>query len=881
MAKRMMIDAIHAAETRVVIAEDNKIIDFDFTTHSKQQIKGNIYLAKITRVEPSLQAAFVEYGGGKQGFLPFSEIHPDYYQIPMSDREKLMEEASNEPDEDEDEDDLDEAEDVEASVDEPETSDENKKADSQDSEKTTDEAPEEKSTADAQEDNDADDTDDAKKNTKPRRAKAKSEPAASVISDEIVQPDDVKVTHENEVKEAAEGDEASAATEKSGDDDDNTADHSENDEDGKGKRNRRRGRRRNTRGRKNASSDEDGDVETLPSEEEETQRRKQKKFFRRYKIQEVIRRGQIVLVQVIKEERGNKGVSLTTYLSLAGRYCVLMPNSPKDGGISRKIASAEDRKRLKAISNELRLAKGMSVIIRTAGMDRTRAEIKRDYDYLVKVWNGIREATLKSTAPALVYEESDITKRAIRDQYTSDIDEIIIEGEEGYKAAREFMKLLLPSHLPKIKQYKEATPLFYAYDIEDQLLSMHDPVVKLKSGGYIVMDPTEALISIDVNSGRSTGERNVEETAYKTNLEAAAAVARQLRLRDLAGLIVIDFIDMFEARHRRAVEKALKDALKMDRAKIQLSRISAFGLLEMSRQRLRPSISETSMIQCEHCVGRGVVRSNESMSIQMIRTLEKEASTGSWSGLRLILPQQVALHLLNSKRDMLKNIEQNYNLTIQVLIDSDMTMSEFNLEKMRRSPTDRQAEQNKDKDKKNSKRRTRGGKKNTTDKNELEDSNEASDDGNDESEEKRGRSRRGRRGGRGRRKNNSDSAENQHENEAAKENDSDQQPEEKSEAGPDKPKHAPAKGRKKKDEDATEDRSKLEDRSKTSQANDNTSEDANKLPSFAKEKAEYSAPVRAPEDEKVAAIHSAPVTPRDPNAPAKKGWWQKMIQLDD
>ncbi|MBY0406696.1 MAG: Rne/Rng family ribonuclease, partial [Rickettsiales bacterium] len=424
-------------------------------------------------------------------------------------------------------------------------------------------------------------------------------------------------------------------------------------------------------------------------EEEYQNRPKKNVFLKRYKIQEVIRRGQIVLVQVIKEERGNKGASLTTYLSLAGRYCVLMPNSPKDGGISRKIASGEDRKRLKAISTELRLAEGMSVIIRTAGMDRTRAEIKRDFDYLVKLWNQIREDTLVSNAPALIYEESDIIKRAIRDQYTGDIDELVVEGDEGYHTAREFMKLLLPSHTPKIKHYKEATPLFYAYNVEEQLLSMYDPVVKLRSGGYLVINPTEALISIDVNSGRATGERNIEETALRTNMEAAAEVARQLRLRDLAGLVVIDFIDMMESRNRRSVEKCLKDALKADRAKIQLGRISPFGLLEMSRQRIRPSISDSHMVSCEHCQGRGVIRSHESMSIQMIRAIEKEASAGVWSTLRLISPQDVALHLLNTKRDVLRLIEQRHGITIQVLIDGELALSEFNLEKMRRSQGER------------------------------------------------------------------------------------------------------------------------------------------------------------------------------------------------
>ena len=436
-----------------------------------------------------------------------------------------------------------------------------------------------------------------------------------------------------------------------------------------------------------AESSGNEEVETI--DEDYNERPKRASFFKRYKIQEVIRRGQIVLVQVIKEERGNKGVSLTTYLSLAGRYCVLMPNSPKDGGISRKIASADDRKRLKAISTELRLAQGMSVIIRTAGMDRTRAEIKRDFDYLVKLWNHIREDTLRSTAPALIYEESDIIKRAIRDQYSNDIEEILIEGDAGYRTAKDFMKMLLPSHVAKVKQYKEPTPLFYAYNIEDQLMAMHDPVVKLRSGGYIVINPTEALISIDVNSGRSTGERNIEETALKTNLETAAEVARQLRLRDLAGLIVIDFIDMMESRNRRAVEKALRDALKADRAKIQLGRISPFGLLEMSRQRLRPSITESNMISCPHCAGKGFIRSNESMSIQVIRAVEKEASNGNWGGLRVVAPQGVALHLLNSKRDILRAIEERYNITVSVTINTDHNSSDFSVEKLRRGQGER------------------------------------------------------------------------------------------------------------------------------------------------------------------------------------------------
>ncbi len=643
MTKRMLIDALHPEETRVVIADENQVYDFDFVTIAKKQLKGNIYLAKITRVEPSLQAAFVEYGCGKQGFLPFSEIHADYYQIPVSDRKRLMEEAQAEEENDYT----------------PEAAIEN--------------APLENQASAEQAENDAAEAEKA-------NATELADTSMATLSENerpaYLSQTAIDISTSEEAESPFEGDDnlpmSSALSDIESADDSNEQDMPKSDEAASGETPSGEG------------------VETLASEEEDYQARPKKNvFMKRYKIQEVIRRGQIVLVQVIKEERGNKGASLTTYLSLAGRYCVLMPNSPKDGGISRKIASGEDRKRLKAISTELRLAQGMSVIIRTAGMERTRAEIKRDFDYLVKLWNQIREDTLVSNAPALIYEESDIIKRAIRDQYTGDIDELIIEGDEGYKTARDFMKLLLPSHTPKIKHYKDATPLFYAYNIEEQLLSMHDPVVKLRSGGYLVINPTEALISVDVNSGRATGERNIEETAVRTNLEAAAEVARQLRLRDLAGLVVIDFIDMMESRNRRAVEKMLKDSLKADRAKIQLGRISPFGLLEMSRQRIRPSISESNMVQCEHCIGRGYIRSHESMSIQMIRSIEKEASAGVWSSLRLIAPQAVALHLLNTKRDILRGIESRYGLTIQVLIDADLASSEFNLEKMRRSQNER------------------------------------------------------------------------------------------------------------------------------------------------------------------------------------------------
>jgi len=637
MAKRMLIDALHSEETRVAIADELQIYDFDFVSTAKKQLKGNIYLAKVTRVEPSLQAAFVEYGGGKQGFLPFAEIHTDYYQIPFSDREKLMAEVAGE------------------AAGEP-------IANEQPSENNAEISPEEQLAAEES-------VQDA------TAEEQESRPAYLVQGNiEISESDEEKLVDallpsEQETEQAAVIEQETSES---------PAPISEN---------------AGAEAAESISEPASEEVETVATdavdEVETGDGRKRNVFMRRYKIQEVIRRGQVILVQVIKEERGNKGVSLTTYLSLAGRYCVLMPNSPKDGGISRKIASVDDRKRLKAISTEFRLAEGMSVIIRTAGMERTHAEIKRDFDYLVNLWNIIREETLKSNAPALIYEESDIVKRAIRDQYSSDIDEIVVEGEAAFKSARDFMKLLMPSHTAKIKHYQSPTPIFYHFGIEDQLLSMHEPVVKMKSGAYLVINPTEALISIDVNSGRATGERNIEETALKTNLEAAAEVARQLRLRDLAGLVVIDFIDMVDSRNRRAVEKMLKDSMRHDRAKIQLGRISPFGLLEMSRQRLRPSISETSMMECPHCAGRGNIRSNESMAIQIIRAIEKEASSGNAVGVRVLAPQTTALYMLNSKRDALRELENRYDVSIQILINPELSISDFAIEKIRKGQGDK------------------------------------------------------------------------------------------------------------------------------------------------------------------------------------------------
>lgn len=644
--KRLLIDATHSEETRIIIADESRIHEFDISAASKTQNKGNIYLAKITRVEPSLQAAFVEYGGDRQGFLPFSEIHPDYYQIPVADRKKLIEEAEAE----------------EAQEEEDEQQEKGNRSNrgggvrgrrgrrrggrGRDRDNNNDGS--DGNEGEAAEDKAALSEEDVA-NTYLEAPIADSPSVKSEVVDELLE----------DIKEAKDEEQTGTKNDVRADDEDGSDEAEE----------------------VHTAGDDKADIEALGDDDEFTRRRKAS-FLRRYKIQEVIKRNQVMLVQVIKEERGNKGASLSTYISLAGRYCVLMPNSPKTGGISRKISSSEDRKRLKAISEEIRSSNGMSAIIRTAGIDRTRAEIKRDYDYLIKLWSQIRELTLSSTAPAAVHEEADIVKRSLRDLYSSDIKEVVVAGEEAYKRAKEFMKLMMPSHAARVKLHNENTPILYAYDVEDQLLRMHEPQVKLESGGSIVLNPTEALVAIDVNSGRSTTERNVEETALKTNLEAAQEVARQVRLRDLAGLIVIDFIDMFDYKNRRAVERQLKEALKADRAKIQVGRISAFGLLEMSRQRLRPSLTETNTHSCPHCEGRGFVLNPAAQGVQMLRFLEKEASAGEYAHLKLKLPASVALYLLNNKREHLMELEKTHKLQISIEIGENLlSASSFMLER--------------------------------------------------------------------------------------------------------------------------------------------------------------------------------------------------------
>lgn len=664
MTKRMLIDAVHADETRVAMLDNDQVYDYDFVSSTKNQLKGNIYLAKITRVEPSLQAAFVEYGSGKQGFLPFSEIHPDYYQLPADDKQKLLAEQ------------IAEAEAEEAAEDEAfEREQAAREARKRGGNRNENDGDDEDFNADADLDDAPTSNDDVLSSSEAMVAYNEASVADSAVVAslpdvpmvEVPQSFAADTAEESTMPYSVEPLNAEAfATLSDALPEDTQATDALNTEE--------------------TTSEEGSDSIASGAEEGEESRgrgaRGDRAFHRRYRIQEVIKRNQVVLIQVIKEERGNKGASLTTFISLAGRAAVLMPNSPRGGGISRKITDRETRKRLKEVASEMRTHRGMSVIIRTAGIDRTKAEIRRDYEYLVKLWNDVREKTLSSSAPALIYEEGNLIKRSLRDLYTSDVAEVIVEGETAFHEAKDFMRMLMPSHAARVKLYKENIPLFSYAGVDDQLSGMMDPQVRLPSGGYIVIHPTEALISIDVNSGRSTTERNVEETAIKTNLEAAAEVARQLRLRDLAGLIVVDFIDMNYGKNRKQVERAMKDALKADRAKIQIGRISTFGLMELSRQRLRPSISESLGVMCPHCRGTGYIHSVETVGIQIIRTLEKEASSGEYATLRVSTHPEAALYLLNEKRAALQSMELRYKVTVVVLMDASMVTGNYRLVKV-------------------------------------------------------------------------------------------------------------------------------------------------------------------------------------------------------
>ena len=674
MSKFMLIDAVHPEETRVALVADGRVDDFDFEAAGKRQLRGNIYLAKVTRVEPSLQAAFVEYGGNRHGFLAFSEIHPDYYQLPQEDREALLREEA------------------------------------------------ELAAAEAAEDDD--------------ESLEREEVSAELSED---------VSSQAEVSEALDGEDI--------DDDD----------------------------------EEDEDTAEAQDDESAEPRKRRKRLHpsRRYKIQEVIRRRQVMLIQVVKEERGNKGAALTTYLSLAGRYCVLMPNTPRGGGISRKIANASDRKRLKTITRNLDVPAGMGLIVRTAGAKRTKTDIKRDFDYLQKLWDGIRENTFNSMAPSLINEEGGLVHRAMRDLYDKNVEEVLIQGPSAYREAKDLARVLMPNQARKVKQWKDPSPLFVAKRVEEQLDSIFSPTVKLKSGGYLVINQTEALVAIDVNSGKSTKGRNIEQTATQTNLEAAEEACRQMRLRDLAGLVVIDFIDMDENKNNRAVEKRMKDNLALDRARVQNGRISQFGLMEISRQRRRTGVLESSSTQCGSCNGTGRQRSIESAALQLLRAIEARVTGGGLLSLNVEAPGDVALYLLNNKRDAFAEIEEEAGLAISISSSDTMLPGDFTLNaekdpKAKRSRKnkpliegdpddeafaaaiaeqdgiDEEEEEEAPKRSRSRRRRSKSSEQDETADTDSEDSAVASEDGTEDGGERK-RRRRGRRGGRRRRRDGGDS----------------------------------------------------------------------------------------------------------------------------
>jgi ribonuclease E len=641
MSKKMLVDASHPEETRVVILDGNRVEEFDYESASRRPLKGNIYLAKVTRVEPSLQACFVEYGGNRHGFLAFSEIHPDYYQIPTADRQALLEAsraARRREDLDDDEEVAADASGTEAAVE-----------------------PAAEASADV--------------------TSSPSEPAlngdaegAEIVEVETSEADDVWV-HDPETDPDAPPAEAKDG---SGDGDGDvvidvpveTVPHHDTDRDHPADVTPLEAAEEAEAANEPAADDA---MEELP--------RRDYRSMRRYKIQEVIKRRQVLLVQVVKEERGNKGAALTTYMSLAGRYCVLMPNTDRGGGISRKISNVADRRKLKEVAGELEVPDGMGVIIRTAGANRTKQEIRRDFEYLLRQWDAVRDLTLKSTAPTLVYEEGNLIKRTIRDLYSKDVEEVFVEGEQGFDEAHSFMNMLMPSHADSVRHYQDHVPLFQRYGVEAALDSMFNPVVRLRSGGYIVINQTEALVAIDVNSGKATREHHIEDTALKTNLEASEEIARQLRLRDLAGLVVIDFIDMEEHRNNRAVEKRLKDSLRHDRARIQLGRISPFGLLEMSRQRLRAGMVEGATISCPHCEGRGVIRSVGSMALRVLRAVEEYCQREKLIAITLRIPPEIALYILNHKRAQLTSIEDRHGVYIYVESKASLAASSYEIER--------------------------------------------------------------------------------------------------------------------------------------------------------------------------------------------------------
>ncbi len=631
--KKMLIDATHAEETRVVVVDGNKVEEFDFESQSKRQLAGNIYLAKVTRVEPSLQAAFVDYGGNRHGFLAFSEIHPDYYQIPVADRQALLAEEREY------------AESL-AAAEEEEDRPKSSSSSSSGAKRSRSRSRSRTKSADA------------------AQGDAVTSAEAEISGMEVLDMTDADEDSDEGLSPMETVAETPVETPETDDhDDDASSDDTDNIV---------------------AVVEKDDTIESVSTaDDSDDVRPVRKPRAKRYKIQEVIKVRQILLIQVVKEERGNKGAALTTYLSLAGRYCVLMPNTARGGGISRKITNAVDRKKLKDIAGEMEVPDGAGLIIRTAGSQRTKAEIKRDYEYLQRMWEQIRELTLKSIAPAKIYEEGDLIKRSIRDLYSKEIDEVIVAGEGGYRTAKDFMKMIMPSHSKNVKFYTEQLPLFARYQVEGYLGGMFNPTVQLPSGGYIVIGITEALVAIDVNSGRATKEGSIEQTALKTNLEAAEEVARQLRLRDLAGLIVIDFIDMDERKNNAAVEKRFKDKLKTDRARIQVGRISGFGLLEMSRQRLRPGMLEATTQSCPHCHGTGLLRSDDNVALNILRQLEEEGVRGRTKEVLVRAPVGIANFLMNGKREHIAAIEARYGMAVRIECDPTLISPDFAIEKFK------------------------------------------------------------------------------------------------------------------------------------------------------------------------------------------------------
>lgn len=918
MTKRMLIDATHDEETRVAVVDDNnnRLLEFDYESKFRKPLKGSIFLAKVTRVEPSLQAAFVNFGGNRHGFLPFSEIHPDYYRIPISDREALLAEQEKMLAEEEE---REEAEDLKGAG----KNDQNDESDNQNDEDDDDVDEIEEINSEGSEiaDDDEDDQDEksSSKKSSGRGRKKKDETdkdnGESSDNDESDDSDDV----DGNKAESDDGD---------GDGDDNN------------KGNRRGGRynnRRGGRGGRNRRGNNGGrraahrsrQVEVLGGTEYEDEEggkasdRFRYNLRRQYKIQEVIKRGQIMLIQASREERGNKGAAVTTYLSLPGRYGVLMPNSPRAGGVSRKIAKFEDRQRMRATLKELDVPKGMSVILRTAGVTRTKAEIKRDIDYLMRLWDDIRERTLQSSAPAMIYEEADLIKRAVRDLYTRDVEEIQVSGDEGYDATKKFMKMMIPSHVKKVKEYKDdKVPLFHKYRVENQIAEINETSAKLKSGGYLVINPTEALVSIDVNSGRATKERHIEETALNTNMEAAEEVARQLRLRDLGGLVVIDFIDMEDRRNNAKVERKLKEALSGDRARIQIGRISSFGLLELSRQRLNPSLTEAQYDVCKHCEGRGVVRNADSTSIMLLRGLEEEGIKGRAAQLIVHVSSEVALYMLNYKRKNLDEIERRYGFSVLLRTDDSLGSDKFRIEVAR--PTEdynpdeaKQDEQSDDNDDRNNKRkrgrrggRGRGGGKNRNnnrnddnqgDDNNADKSSSKSSDKGDDSESD-GRKKQNKRGGKAGSSKKGDADQSDVKSESSKDTDAKTQDDEAAKA------KSSTRGRKKKadsdknkksveksdtkSKDSAEEKPKKKAAAKSKAGAEKTAKDEGEKPKSAAKKPAAKAGDKKKTEDKAVKVPKASndsdddknvvdpaefETVNEPPKAKKKGWWNKLV----